>query len=92
MTRGRQANHAYVATEDDQTALDVLTHAITRNWIDRPAVSRQAQLDPGNTRQLSSNGPADDDESTELDRRVLRIIAERRTRSREAQRTIGRSL
>jgi ATP-dependent exoDNAse (exonuclease V) alpha subunit len=38
MTRGREANHAYVVTEDNQTALDVLTHAITREWIDQPAI------------------------------------------------------
>ncbi len=44
MTRGRQANHAYVAVKDNQTAIDVLTQAITRNWIDQPAVERRSQL------------------------------------------------
>jgi len=37
MTRGREANHAHVAVEDNQTARDVLTRAITRDWIDQPA-------------------------------------------------------
>jgi len=45
MTRGRDANHAYVVRGDNQTALDVLTQAIARDWIDQPAVERQAQLD-----------------------------------------------
>jgi conjugative relaxase-like TrwC/TraI family protein len=44
MTRGRNANHAYVATEENQAALDVLTQAVTRDWIDRPAVERRGQL------------------------------------------------
>ncbi len=45
MTRGRDANHAYVVTEENQTALDVLTQAITRDWIDQPAVVRRVQLE-----------------------------------------------
>lgn len=40
MTRGRDANHAYVAVEENRTALDVLTQAIGRDWIDQPAVER----------------------------------------------------
>jgi conjugative relaxase-like TrwC/TraI family protein len=46
MTRGRHANHAYVLTEENQTALDVLSHAITRDWIDQPVRARRAQPDP----------------------------------------------
>ena len=45
MTRGRNSNHAYVVTEDNQTALDVLTQAIARDWIDQPAVAQSDQLD-----------------------------------------------
>ena len=45
MTRGRDTNHAYVVTEENQTALDVLTQAITRDWIDQPAVVRRVQLE-----------------------------------------------
>jgi hypothetical protein len=45
MTRGRDVNHAYVVVEENQTALDVLTQAITRDWIDQPAVVRRIQLE-----------------------------------------------
>ena len=41
MTRGRHTNHAYVVAEDHQAALDVLTQALTRDWIDQPATTRQ---------------------------------------------------
>jgi hypothetical protein len=51
MTRGREANHAYIVTEDNQTALDALTQAISREWIDRPAIARRLQLDPHHSRQ-----------------------------------------
>ena len=39
MTRGRDANHAYVVIEENETARDVLTQAIGREWIDRPAIT-----------------------------------------------------
>ncbi len=52
MTRGRDSNHAYVVVEDNQTALDVLTQVITRDWIDQPAVTRREELDPHRSRQL----------------------------------------
>jgi hypothetical protein len=53
MTRGREANHAYVATEDNQTALDVLSQALARDWIDQPAVARRLQLDPHHSRPVT---------------------------------------
>ena len=56
MTRGREANHAYVVVEDNQTALDVLTRAIGRDWIDQPAVARRAQLEQDRDRQLPDPG------------------------------------
>jgi conjugative relaxase-like TrwC/TraI family protein len=37
MTRGRVANHAYVVTDDNRAAIDVLTRDLARHWIDRPA-------------------------------------------------------
>ncbi len=92
MTRGRDANHAYVPIEDNQTARDVLTQAVARDWIDQPSVARHAQLDPHRSRHLTSIGPNADDELNELERHVRRVIAQRRTRSREAERTTGRSL
>jgi conjugative relaxase-like TrwC/TraI family protein len=44
MTRGRDANHAYVAIEEGKTGLDVLAYAVSREWADQPAIARQAQL------------------------------------------------
>jgi ATP-dependent exoDNAse (exonuclease V) alpha subunit len=44
MTRGRLANHAYVVTDDTQTARDVLAQALSRDWIDHPALARRQQL------------------------------------------------
>ncbi|MEX0797587.1 MAG: MobF family relaxase, partial [Acidimicrobiia bacterium] len=65
MTRGREANHAYVATEDNQTSLDVLTQALAREWIDRPAIARRLQLDPHHSRQPTPDGPDDENEVDE---------------------------
>lgn len=70
MTRGREAHHAYVVTEDNQTALDVLSQALGRDWIDQPAVARRLQLDPHHSRQvtphqsrrLEPEGPGDENE------------------------------
>jgi hypothetical protein len=45
MTRGRNSNHAYVVTGDNRTAVDVLTLAVTRDWIDQPAIARRTELE-----------------------------------------------
>jgi hypothetical protein len=65
MTRGRNVNHAYVVTEENQTALDVLSGAIARDWIDMPAVDRRSQL--GHRRQRHSTGHTDGGELVGLD-------------------------
>jgi hypothetical protein len=44
MTRGRLSNEAFVVLHGEETALDVLGQALTRDWIDEPAVARAAQL------------------------------------------------
>jgi len=44
MTRGRSTNEVFVATTGEQTALDVLAQSIATDWIDRPALARQAEL------------------------------------------------
>jgi hypothetical protein len=44
MTRGRHANHAYVAVESNQNGTDLLGQAVSREWADAPAVARRAQL------------------------------------------------
>ncbi len=70
MTRGRDGNHAYVVVEDNLTAHDVLAQAITRDWIDQPAVVRKAQLDPRHTRQRDPAVLAEEDEFDKLERRI----------------------
>ena len=44
MTRGRSTNEVFVATTDEQTALDVVAQSIATDWIDRPALARRAEL------------------------------------------------
>ncbi|MFV2074218.1 MAG: hypothetical protein ACC742_16445 [Thermoanaerobaculales bacterium] len=85
MTRGRESNHAYVVVEDNQTARDVLTQAVTRDWIDQPAVARKAELDPHRLRTVAAAGPGEENEFNELERRVRRLIAERRARTAEVE-------
>jgi conjugative relaxase-like TrwC/TraI family protein len=85
MTRGRDSNHAYVVVDDNQTALDVLSQAIARDWIDQPAIARREQLDPHRSRQLPD--PGDEDEFDRLEQHVRRLMDERRARTREAERT-----
>lgn len=92
MTRGRKANHAYVVTGDNQTALDVLTQALSRDWIDMPALARKAQLDPHLALQLARSGPGTEDEIDNLERRLRGLIARRQERHREVGRTLGRGL
>ena len=93
MTRGRNSNHAYVVVEDNQTAHDVLTKALTRDWIDQPAVVCKAQLDPHHSRQLDLAVLGEQDEVDKLEQHVHRLIEERRrARAREAERTARRGL
>jgi hypothetical protein len=69
MTRGRDANHAYVVVEENQTARGVLTQAIGRDWIDLPAVERRAQLD-----QRRAGFPtSDDDRLRRLEEHIRRV-------------------
>lgn len=79
MTRGRDANHAYVVTEENQTVLDVLTTAVARDWIDLPAVERRAQL----VRRLAGVSVSDDDQLARLEDHIRRVIE---SRERQAQR------
>lgn len=44
MTRGRSTNEVFVATVGEQSALDVVAQSIATDWIDRPALARQAEL------------------------------------------------
>lgn len=85
MTRGREANHAYVAVEENQAAIDVLTQAITRDWIDQPAIERRTQLNrpqPGATEPVGESAQ----------RAAIEAHIRNATESRRAQRTTGRSV
>jgi conjugative relaxase-like TrwC/TraI family protein len=53
MTRGRDANHAYVAIDEHQTMPGILALAVFRDWADAPAIARQAQLREEKDRVLS---------------------------------------
>ena len=92
MTRGREANHAYVVTEDNHTGLDVLTQALAREWIDQPAVARRLELNPDRQRKLEQLLPGEADEIDELMRRARRRIAERQERKRRIERTLDRGV
>jgi ATP-dependent exoDNAse (exonuclease V) alpha subunit len=85
MTRGRDANHAYVITEDTQTALDVVAQALTRDWVDQPAIACQDHLDPHHSPERPDR--CDEDEFDQLTRQAFRLIEERRARAREAERS-----
>jgi conjugative relaxase-like TrwC/TraI family protein len=94
MTRGREANHAYVVTEDNQTALDVLGQAISRNWIDQPAIARRNQLDPHRARHPVQEGPGTKPEVDERMKQIHQALERGRARRREVERSrsLGRGL
>jgi hypothetical protein len=80
MTRGREANLASIVTEENQTALDVLTQAVTRDWIDLPAVRRRAELEQ--RRSGITMSASADARLTELEE-YIRRTAERRRRTQQ---------
>ena len=86
MTRGREANHAYVATNTNQTALSTLATALARDWIDQPAIARKHQLDPYRPRQSVREGsgvqPEVDDRMNQIQRAQERGRARRRAAER----------
>jgi hypothetical protein len=92
MTRGREANHAYVVTEDNQTSLDVLTQALARDWIDQPAVVRRTELGLDRQRQGKPPLPGEAAEIDELMRRARPVIAERQKRERRMEGSRGLGL
>ena len=44
MTRGRESNEAFVVIRGEETPADVVAEALSRTWIDRPAVAVRAEL------------------------------------------------
>jgi conjugative relaxase-like TrwC/TraI family protein len=89
MTRGRDANHAYVVTDDNQTSLDVLTQALARDWIDQPAVARRLDLNHDPKEQIEPPLPGEAHKIDELMRRARQRIAERQERERRVERSLG---
>lgn len=41
MTRGRTTNQAFVVLQGEETAVDVITQAVARTWIDTPAIAHR---------------------------------------------------
>jgi conjugative relaxase-like TrwC/TraI family protein len=82
MTRGRHANHAYVAIEENQTSADVLAHAISREWADMPAVARRAQLNRESISRFVEMGDPDRPRTE-----VIRRAIEQTRVSRSSQRS-----
>lgn len=85
MTRGRDANHAYVVVEDNMTPTDVLTQAIGREWADQPAMARQERNRFPEGQEIQAEVDHD-----ELVRRSMALARERHARSRS--RGLGLSL
>lgn len=54
MTRGRESNDAFVVIRGEETPADVIGEALSRTWIDRPAVAVRAEV-------RSTAGRSDDD-------------------------------
>lgn len=77
LTRGRDANHAYVVLEDNQTPADVLSNALAREWADQPATARREPDRVTEGREIETQLDHD-----ELVRRSIALAEERRARSR----------
>jgi conjugative relaxase-like TrwC/TraI family protein len=92
MTRGRTANHAYVVTEDNETGVDLLGLAVTREWVDRPAIARRDQLDPQSLGELETLHPGEEDSRERMMRRTRQRILERQEQRRRVEPTLGRGL
>ncbi|HSM45235.1 MAG TPA: AAA family ATPase, partial [Acidimicrobiia bacterium] len=90
MTRGREANHVYVVTEHSETGLDLLGLAVTRDWVDHPAIARRDQLDPRRPREPLHPGAEDSRER--MMRRARQRIIERQEQRRQVEPTLSRSL
>ena len=44
LSRGRESNDAFVVVQGEQTPADVVAEALSRTWVDRPAVAVRAEL------------------------------------------------
>lgn len=70
LSRGRHGNHAYVVTDGDHDAADLLAQALARDWVDQPAIARRAELHHTEPRREHRT-------AAELGPRALRHLLER---------------
>ncbi|MCU1392579.1 MAG: conjugal transfer protein [Ilumatobacteraceae bacterium] len=63
MSRGTETNEAFLVTAGEETALDVFVRDMTTDWIDRPALSSEAEL---NNTEVHRPGLLDSDELRRL--------------------------
>jgi ATP-dependent exoDNAse (exonuclease V) alpha subunit len=92
ITRGREANHAYVVTQDNETGLDLLTQAVTRDWVDQPAVARRDQLDPQRAIELEHRDLSEENEHERMLRHARRRAVDRQQQRRQLRRAVGRGM
>jgi len=92
MTRGRDANHVYVVTEDNETGQDLLGLAVTRDWVDHPAIARRDRLDPQRPRELEPLHPDEEDSRERMMRRARQRTLERQEQRRRVEPRLGRGL
>ncbi|HEX6299386.1 MAG TPA: MobF family relaxase [Acidimicrobiia bacterium] len=85
MTRGRDANYAYVVTEGNEAGLDLLTQAVTRDWGDQPAIARRDQLDPQRARELQHRDLSEENEHEKMLRRARQRAIERQDMERSVR-------
>lgn len=74
MTRGRESDEAFVVIQGEDTPADVISEALTRSWIDRPAVAVREEMRAG--RAPSGDGPRSSPERP-LDSIEVRRLLER---------------
>lgn len=78
MTRGRETNEAFVTLRGEETPVDVVSEALTRTWIDRPAIAVRAELPRPSDDQRRQDEPARPLPAREL-RRCLDRVGELNT-------------
>jgi conjugative relaxase-like TrwC/TraI family protein len=78
MTRGRESNEAFVVIRGEETPADVVAEALSRTWIDRPAVAVRAEL-------RGAGSMRDDDGRRSSPERPLDLTELRRLLERDAE-------
>ena len=76
MTRGRESNDAFVVVRGEETPADVIAEALSRSWIDRPAIEVRAEL---------RDGVAEGDSTRSSPERPLAAVALRALLERDSE-------